>query len=261
MKDWQSKITPLQIAGIIACLSAAFLCISLGTVGILSYQHNSVSTALLGVTDNLNKTLENINRECGAGKPCGTLADVAKTLNTMRMTVGAVEIAANHEDRNLATLDRQEADLFAGTHTALAGVNGELTAAQEATKALTGTANAATVTLAGAGTTITSLQPRLEAVLGDSDALLMRVTSTVGDADNLFTSPDVKRRLSNFAGMTANLDASTGDFQTRFHALLFPKPCATFGCRLARAYPYIKGAAEMGEAGYGTSQLFQNRAP
>jgi ABC-type transporter Mla subunit MlaD len=44
--------------------------------------------------------------------PCGTLADLAKTLNTVRGTFGEIRIAANHENRNLGTLDTQEAKLF-----------------------------------------------------------------------------------------------------------------------------------------------------
>src|SRR5665213_2755808 len=65
--------------------------------------------------DRASAVLETVNRPCGAGKPCGTLADVAQTLGTVRMTFGQVLIAANHEDRNLATLDAQELQLFADT--------------------------------------------------------------------------------------------------------------------------------------------------
>jgi hypothetical protein len=64
---------------------------------------------------NGNRTLAKINAPCVPG-PCGLLADGAKTLNTARMTMGQVEIAANHEDKNLATLDRQESTIFADTH-------------------------------------------------------------------------------------------------------------------------------------------------
>jgi hypothetical protein len=56
-----------------------------------------------------------VNHPCVPG-PCGTLADVAKTLNTARLTMGQVEVAANHEDRNLGTLDAQEAQLFSDTN-------------------------------------------------------------------------------------------------------------------------------------------------
>jgi hypothetical protein len=74
-------------------------------------------------SDSLNATIQTVNRPCGTEKPCGTLADVAKTLNTFRGTAGQVEIAAIHENRNLGTLDGQEATLFGDFHTTLQSTN------------------------------------------------------------------------------------------------------------------------------------------
>ena len=66
-------------------------------------------------------TLVSVNRGCVPG-PCGTLADVSKTLNTARGTVGQVEIGANHWDRNLTTLDAQELELYTQLDAAVQGV-------------------------------------------------------------------------------------------------------------------------------------------
>lgn len=71
----------------------------------------------------LDATLQTVNRPCGTSKPCGTLADVAKTLNTIRRTAGQAEIAAAHENRNLFTLDAQEATLFGAVHETLQNAN------------------------------------------------------------------------------------------------------------------------------------------
>jgi hypothetical protein len=60
-------------------------------------------------------TLDRINAPCVPG-PCGTVADVGKTLNTVRGTFGQIEVAANHEDKNLTTLDAQELQLFTDFH-------------------------------------------------------------------------------------------------------------------------------------------------
>jgi hypothetical protein len=80
-----------------------------GTVG-------KLGTAVDGMTN----TLEAINRPCGVmGKPCGVLADVNQSLHTVRGTFGYIEIAAQHEDRNLDKLDKQEDQLFADTHASL----------------------------------------------------------------------------------------------------------------------------------------------
>lgn len=62
-----------------------------------------------------NSSIDSINRSCVPG-PCGTLADINKTLNTVRGTFGQIEIAANHEDKNLSRLDQQELILFGDFH-------------------------------------------------------------------------------------------------------------------------------------------------
>lgn len=82
-----------------------------------------------------NAVLITVNRSCGGGHPCGTLADVAKTLNTVRGTFGEIEIAAHHEDANLTALDAQELQLFADTHATLTGAS-DLLASSDITGAL-----------------------------------------------------------------------------------------------------------------------------
>ena len=59
--------------------------------------------------------------------PCGLIPAVAKLLNTIRGVAGEVGIAANHEDKNLATPDGQEATLFADTHQAFGDLRAKLT--------------------------------------------------------------------------------------------------------------------------------------
>ena len=75
----------------------------------------SANTAIQGLGSTIqtaNMTLESVYRPCGGSKPCGTLADINKTLGTVRGTFGQIEVAANHEDKNLAMLDAQEITLF-----------------------------------------------------------------------------------------------------------------------------------------------------
>jgi len=101
-----------------------------------------------GVLDGAAATLDAVNRPCAAAqvpytveatpvaiihdasstpraavKPCGTLADLNRTLATVRGTFGRIEVAANHEDRNLASLDAQEAQLYADTHASITSFN------------------------------------------------------------------------------------------------------------------------------------------
>src|ERR1700733_6239835 len=66
-------------------------------------------------TGKLGHSIDLLNAPC-IPAPCGTLADVNRTLATVRGTFGVVEAAALHEDRNLGTLDTQEATLFDDLH-------------------------------------------------------------------------------------------------------------------------------------------------
>lgn len=88
---------------------------------------DKVGTALDGIA----ATLDSVNRPCATAatgsKPCGTLADVNRTLATVRGTFGQIEVAARHENRNLTTLDQQEAQLYEDTHAAVANFNALLT--------------------------------------------------------------------------------------------------------------------------------------
>jgi hypothetical protein len=76
----------------------------------------AIADAAVALLKEGNKTLNLVNDPCSAIHPCGLLADAARTLNTARMTMGQIEIAANHEDKNLGTLDQQEATIYAGAN-------------------------------------------------------------------------------------------------------------------------------------------------
>ncbi len=70
------------------------------------------TTQLNGVASGLQKTEALINAPCVPG-PCGTVGDVAKTLNTSRLAIGQVEIAANSFDKNQTRFYQQEDQLYA----------------------------------------------------------------------------------------------------------------------------------------------------
>ena len=75
------------------------------------------------VTANLNKTLDAINRPCSMTAPCGTLADIDRTLATARGALGQVEVAAKHENSQLSTLEAQERTLYGDLHSTLGHVD------------------------------------------------------------------------------------------------------------------------------------------
>ena len=80
----------------------------------------TVTKPAVKVVAGLQQTVAIINHPCVPG-PCGTLYDVAKTLNTARGVFGQIEVAVNHEDKNLTVLDQQETQLFEDTHKILTG--------------------------------------------------------------------------------------------------------------------------------------------
>jgi hypothetical protein len=90
-------------------------------VGPVVQRANPVLDNLASDEAKAGQSIDRVNAPCPAKDadklhPCGTLADVAKTLNTFRLTTGQIEIAANHEDKNLSHLDQQEDQLFEDFH-------------------------------------------------------------------------------------------------------------------------------------------------
>ena len=81
---------------------------------------------LNGVASGLQKTEALINAPCVPG-PCGTVADIGKTLNTGRLAIGQFEIAANSFDKNQTHFYKQEDQLYADTDQAFNHFNVLLT--------------------------------------------------------------------------------------------------------------------------------------
>jgi hypothetical protein len=158
---------------------------------------NSTISQLNATVAEANQTLVQINRPCGGGHPCGTLADLNKTMATIRGTVGQIEIAANHEDRNLTTLDRQESVLFADAHQTLGNGAETLTAA--------------TAALGQAKETIGAAKPLLEAS-----------TASVKDMDAVVSDPGVKSTLANVSAMTENGNRISKDAADEADKLVHP---------------------------------------
>lgn len=111
--------------------------------------------AVTPVLHSVNNTLEAVNRLCDTWSkprdvggneaerhtlPCGTLADINRTLATVRGTFGQVEIAARHETRNLDEFDAQEKQLYADFHQTTTSLN-DLLASPEVARFLKSSAD------------------------------------------------------------------------------------------------------------------------
>jgi methyl-accepting chemotaxis protein len=145
---------------------SAFVCAALASIGITALvlawtvimlgHHVAFSMAKMDrVTDGVAATLAEIDRPCtvlvkGQEKSCGSIADVNQTLHTIRGTFGQIEVAARHENQNLKTLDRQEADLFRDLHATIIEAQGTLSAGTGTLKAMTATVETAQKSIAAA---------------------------------------------------------------------------------------------------------------
>lgn len=97
---------------------------TLKTLQATGRQASKTLQAVKPVLDRTATALDGVNRPCNvAGKPCGTLADVNRTLATVRGTFGQIETAARHETRNLDEFDEQERRVYDDIHQTTANLN------------------------------------------------------------------------------------------------------------------------------------------
>jgi hypothetical protein len=198
----------LQIARMALLLTAAGLCASGGWfLWNLSQLSSSLRTDVVkigAVADQASATLQTINRPCGAGHACGTLADIGKTLNTARLTLGQIEIAANHEDMRIGVLDAQEAQIASDTHAALAKVSTDLDSVKS---------------------TVDGLQPSeqaLTAELGEAEKATAAVTALASDPNLREMAANLNAASENANMTLAHASATTADVQQAVHAYLHP---------------------------------------
>lgn len=244
-------------------VSAAAFIFMCGSIGYLALHVAHKIPDLTATVKALDATLDHVNKPCkGSGKDkadnCGTLALAGQVLVDSGDLIKRSDAV---EDKETAMLNIDLPKLFSS-------INGTVTNLGDTATALKGTANAATGTLDATTGTVKSAQPLLDnastfvADLNtETKPVMTHADLFFADADAIASNPDIAKTIANTQLITYNFGQTSTDFQTKFHLLLFPPPCKTFGCKLARAYPYVKGVAEMGEASYWTSQLFQNSHP
>lgn len=188
----------LAVVKAIELAAIAFVCIAIGTVVFhanktlnnLNQTIQNVDTTVTLLSGSVNQTFVTINRSCGDGHPCGTLADVAKTLNTIRGTAGQIEIAAHHEDARIGILDAQETTLFNHTDTAIQNFDVDLQ----------------------------GIRP-IEASLND-DALQLKITTQ--SLNTLISDPSIPPMLASFRQSADNVSQTTGDVKIVVHKWLHP---------------------------------------
>lgn len=194
----------LQVPKAVALLSAAFMCIAVGAaamhVGYAVPDLNPTVVKLNTAIESLNTTLVEVNRPCpkegDKAIPCGTLADVNRTLDPVRGAFGQVEAAARHEDKNLTTLDAQELALFGDTHGTLQALN----------LGVTNLSSQSVVMLRQFGDTA----PKLDEGVQEFSKFIKTADVTVGSANTLLADPSIPKITANVVRMT---DSGAGILQ------------------------------------------------
>lgn len=143
----------------------------------------------------LAPTLDALNRPCPAnektGKPCGTLADLNRTLATVRGAVGTVEVAGRHYDRQLTVLDAQETSLYQDIHFAALQAQGAIADVRTTVQTVNTAAARAPALMDASAASLTALQ-------NATGALQARISDK--RVDDLLTSLDATGK--NTAAMT-----------------------------------------------------------
>jgi hypothetical protein len=137
-----------------------------------------------------------------------------KLIDDSRMTVSEINRATLDErkyfEQTLPGLTDRTDRILDNLQTAAADLHGELTAAQGTTNALTGTAQALTATVQTATGAIAAEQPRLDALLAESN-------TDLADFHALLSDP-------NIPATTRHIEAITGDAQLEADKFTHPPP-------------------------------------
>ena len=176
------------------------------------------------------ETFDNLNRLCDTGKPCGTFADVNKTLGSVRLASGQITALSQFEKPQLEAINSQELQLFADTHKVLNGLS---------------------ETVISTNTAVANIVPLEHEI--DTEAVALQKSTL--DFDALIVSPDITGTLHGLNTTSNNFGAISTDFKTKFHAILYPPPCQGKMCFVIKAWPYIKTGTELAEPAYYFSQL------
>lgn len=175
-----------------------------GSLTAFNAQSSEIAVSANRMLQSADATLDAVSRPCGGGKPCGTLAEVAKTLGTIRGAAGEVEVAAHHEDARIGVLDAQEATIYIDTHRTLTQMHDDL---------------------ATADATIAGLQPVFAGLNAETSELRIATAS----ANTLVSDPQIPAILAQTEASTRTLNsalshvnATVADTQQAVHAWLHP---------------------------------------
>lgn len=194
----------------------------------------------------LEPTLDAINRPCGGGQSCGTLATLNKTIVKAGDAVVSTQLA-----------ERATVPHVLATMEALATIaphaNSAMDSASKTADAAAGTAHALTDTLEEGRRTISAAQPLLGSLTRDSDDVNAFIKET---------SPVVTANLKHSDALLASVGATAADFHVYTHPILNPDPCTNAKCRIKRyVWPAVEGVLGLSQGVEDLRVLFGHSIP
>jgi hypothetical protein len=192
----------------------------------------------------INTTSDNLNRNCTTS--CGTLADINRTLGTVRGTFGQVEIAAYSFNKNQSIFFNQEQALARKTEDTLSNLDQDLIQSSGVLNDFSGDLGQFSTTIDGFNSVESSATEEFSA--------LRTTTLSLNDYLN---SEYVTGTTKNLYDFTGNLDILSGDITKKTHEFLYPAPCVGRSCWLKRSYTVLKDVGPMAEPFYWGTEAYK----
>ena len=152
----------------------------------------------------LNAALDTINRPCGGGHPCGTLANADKAM----VKGGDILVTSQYQEKDVALAAEHDMGAVDGLAAHLNGT----------ADALTGTANGATESLRAATVDLQTANGAIAA----AKPLLVDADTAIRSANTQINSPYIADFEKHVDGMSASGDSMLADAAWKTHQLLHP---------------------------------------
>lgn len=183
---------------ILAVLAVSYyLCYALQGIGTAAA---SVPNAAISIQQDVSAFTDALDRPCGSGHPCGTLAKINQTFNSLDSLIVHADLVARHEQQQLGQFDGYARNIVGDVHTLAAKGGRTLDSATQ-------TANSATATLQTTQGTIAAAQPLLASLTRTSDAS----TATIQTFNGRLSDQRIDALLTSFRDMADNGNGIVAD--------------------------------------------------
>jgi hypothetical protein len=214
-----------------------------------------VGKQIISTLTSINVAANDVHATFGEiNKPrTGTLAGLDQVIFGASALLKQTNGILNHEEKQLSTLDKQEAILFDDLHMLAGHTNDEVVTLNTTT----GTLNTLLGTINISATRVPSLIDNVNKIATDADGKINdpHVAAFMANLEPL--SNNAVAISGNVAGITKNFDATTTDFQTKFHTWLYPTPCKTAACKWGKVFKFAADISKFSEPAYYSQQLIQ----